>query len=233
MIDMSNLIDFLSIGIFLTALSMNGLKRLESYVKAYFLNSLFLSLLICVVAIFNKEMHLLFAGILNFLTKCVLITLCETFENIEIADEEKANLERLKSKVDKILGRSLKVRQVDAGSCNACEWECVALTNPFYDIQRYGIDFVASPRHADMLLVTGPISRQMELALIKTYEATPTPEIVIACGDCTIDGGIFRDSYAVTNGVNKVIPVDFYIKGCPPSPEDIINGFLKILNFLK
>lgn len=157
----------------------------------------------------------------------------EKFERVEITEEERKKLEQLKSKIYSILGRSLRVRQVDAGSCNACEWECIALTNPFYDIQRYGIDFVASPRHADLLLVTGPISRQMELALIKTYEATPSPKIVVACGDCTIDGGVFKDSYAVTNGVQNVIPVNFYIKGCPPTPSDLINGFLKILDSLK
>lgn len=158
---------------------------------------------------------------------------CEIFKNIEVTDEERENLEKLKDKIHGIFKRSLRVRQVDAGSCNACEWECIALTNPFYDIQRYGIDFVASPRHADVLLVTGPISRQMELALLKTYEATPSPKIVVACGDCTIDGGVFKDSYAVTNGVSNIIPVDFYIKGCPPSPQDIIHGFLKILDSLK
>lgn len=158
---------------------------------------------------------------------------CELFEKVEITEEERKQLEQLKDKIYSIFGRSLRVRQVDAGSCNACEWECIALTNPFYDIQRYGIDFVASPRHADVLLVTGPISRQMELALVKTYEATPSPKIVIACGDCTVDGGVFKDSYAVTNGVNNFIPVDFYIKGCPPSPADIINAFLKIFNSIR
>src|SRR5512134_3753256 len=93
---------------------------------------------------------------------------------------------------DAIFGRSLRIRQVDAGSCNACEWECTALTNPVYDIQRFGIDFVASPRHADLLLVSGPVSRQMELALKKTYLATPEPRMVVACGDCARDGGIYR-----------------------------------------
>jgi len=131
--------------------------------------------------------------------------------------------------VDRVFGRSLRIRQVDAGSCNACEWECTALTNPIYDIQRFGIDFVASPRHADMLLVTGPISRQMALALKKTYEATPEPKLVVACGDCTIDGGVFRGSYAVTNGVGNIIPVDCYIKGCPPTPNKILSGILKLI----
>lgn len=158
---------------------------------------------------------------------------CEKFEKLDITKEEREQWEQLKDKIYSIFGRSLRIRQVDAGSCNACEWECIALTNPFYDIQRYGIDFVASPRHADVLLVTGPVSRQMELALVKTYEATPSPKIVVACGDCTVDGGVFKDSYAVTNGVHNVIPVDFYIRGCPPSPAEIINGFIKILNSIK
>ena len=121
---------------------------------------------------------------------------------------------------------------MDAGSCNACEWECTALTNPVYDIQRFGIDFVASPRHADLLLVTGPVSRQMELALKKTYIATPEPRLVVACGDCAIDGGIYRGSYAVANGVAAVIPVDGHIPGCPPSPLQIIDGLIALLKKL-
>lgn len=128
-----------------------------------------------------------------------------------------------------VFGRSLRIRQVDAGSCNACEWECTALTNPVYDIQRFGIDFVASPRHADALLVTGPVSRQMELALKKTWLATPEPKLVIACGDCAFDGGIYRGSYAVTGGVSEVVPVDCFIPGCPPSPRQIMAGILELL----
>jgi Ni,Fe-hydrogenase III small subunit len=134
-----------------------------------------------------------------------------------------------KEKMDRIFGKSLKIRQVDAGSCNACEWECTALTNPIYDIQRFGIDFVASPRHADVLLVTGPVSRQMELALKKTYLAMPEPKIVIACGDCAIDGGIFRGSYAVKDGVRNAIPVNYSIPGCPPSPATITKKLLKLM----
>lgn len=132
-----------------------------------------------------------------------------------------------------IFGRSLRIRQVDAGSCNACEWECTALTNPVYDIQRFGIDFVASPRHADMLLVTGPVSRQMELALKKTYEAVPDPKLVVACGDCARDGGIYRGSYAVTSGVSSVVPVDFYLAGCPPSPGQILSGILQLRRLIE
>lgn len=140
-----------------------------------------------------------------------------------------ADVMELQKRIDAVFGRSLRIRQVDAGSCNACEWECTALTNPVYDIQRFGIDFVASPRHADLLLVTGPVSRQMELALKKTYMATPEPRLVVACGDCAIDGGIYRGSYAVTNGVANVIPVDCYIPGCPSTPLQIIAGLLELL----
>lgn len=155
----------------------------------------------------------------NILAKKSPIDIEPSTEEITIAHEA----------IDRVFGRSLRIRQVDAGSCNACEWECTALTNPIYDIQRFGIDFVASPRHADMLLVTGPISRQMELALRKTYEATPEPKLVVACGDCTIDGGVFRGSYAVTNGVGNLIPVDCYIKGCPPTPKEIISAILRLI----
>jgi Ni,Fe-hydrogenase III small subunit len=150
----------------------------------------------------------------------------------DISSGEAAKIIALQRKIDSIFGRSLRIRQVDAGSCNACEWECTALTNPVYDIQRFGIDFVASPRHADLLLVTGPVSRQMELALKKTYIATPEPRLVVACGDCSIDGGIYKGSYAVTNGVANVIPVDCYIPGCPPSPLQIIDGLMALLKKL-
>lgn len=135
----------------------------------------------------------------------------------------------IREKMDSVFRRSLRIRQVDAGSCNACEWECTALTNPVYDIQRFGIDFVASPRHADMLLVTGPVSRQMELALRKTYLATPEPLLVVACGDCALDGGIYKGSYAVAGGVANVVPVDLYIPGCPPTPTEIIAGIMELL----
>lgn len=133
----------------------------------------------------------------------------------------------LKEKITKMFGRSLSIREVDAGSCNACEVEANALNNPIYDIERFGISFVASPRHADALLVTGPVSRNMRDALKKTYEATGSPKIVIAMGSCARDGGIFKDSYAVENGVNNVVPVDIYISGCPPNPRKIIYALLK------
>lgn len=144
-----------------------------------------------------------------------------------ISPEEAAKIMNLQERIGEVFSRSFRIRQVDAGSCNACEWECTALTNPIYDVQRFGIDFVASPRHADALLVTGPVSRQMEFALKKTYLATPEPKLVIACGDCAIDGGIYKGSYAVTDGVANVIPVDCYIPGCPPTPVALLNGILK------
>ncbi len=151
---------------------------------------------------------------------------------LTMPSSEAPNFVNLHKSVDRIFCRSLRIRLVDAGSCNACEWECTALTNPIYDIQRFGIDFVASPRHADVLLGTGPVSRQMELALKKTYLAIPEPRLVIACGDCAIDGGIYRGSYAVANGVANVIPVDCYIPGCPPTPMQIISGILRLIESL-
>ena len=128
--------------------------------------------------------------------------------------------------IHQTLGRSLAIRQVDAGSCNGCELEINALNNPVHDIERFGIQFVASPRHADMLLVTGPVTRNMELALRKTYAATPEPKLVVAVGACGISGGIFGTNYATRGGVDQVIPVDVYIPGCPPRPEALIDGIL-------
>jgi Ni,Fe-hydrogenase III small subunit len=153
-------------------------------------------------------------------------------DKFRVSSENTATVVALQKRIDTIFRRSLRIRQIDAGSCNACEWECTALTNPVYDIQRFGIDFVASPRHADLLLVTGPASRQMELALKKTYRATPEPRIVVACGNCSIDGGIYRGSYAVTNGIADIIPVDCFIPGCPPTPAAIISGLLQLLETL-
>jgi Ni,Fe-hydrogenase III small subunit len=151
-------------------------------------------------------------------------------EGVTVTPEEAAKIVDFQKKIDTIFGRSLRIRQVDAGSCNACEWECTALTNPIYDIQRFGIDFVASPRHADVLLVTGPVSRQMALALKRTYIATPEPRLVVACGDCAKDGGIYKDSYAVTNGAANVIPVDCFIPGCPPTPVAILLGLSQLID---
>src|SRR5271157_4135609 len=124
------------------------------------------------------------------------------------------------------LGRSLAIREVDAGSCNGCELEIHALNNAFYDLERFGLRFVASPRHADVLLVTGPVTRNMREALERTYRATPDPKWVVALGDCAVDGGIFSGSYAVTGGVSNVVPVDVTIPGCPPTPMQLLRGLL-------
>jgi len=132
----------------------------------------------------------------------------------------------LKARMHKVLGRSLHIREVDAGSCNGCELEIAGLNSPVYDIERFGIHFVASPRHADMLLVTGPVSRNMELALRKTYDAMPAPRLVVAVGACGCTGGIFGQNYASLGGVDKVIPVDVYIPGCPPNPHALLHGIL-------
>lgn len=140
---------------------------------------------------------------------------------------------RLKEKIRRIFGRSLHIREIDAGSCNGCEVEIVNLSNPIYDAERFGVHFVASPRHADMLLVTGPVTRQMELALVKTYEATPSPKLVVACGSCAIGGGIFEGSYAVEGGVDRSVPVNVYIPGCPPPPEAILQGIFLALEKIK
>jgi Ni,Fe-hydrogenase III small subunit/formate hydrogenlyase subunit 6/NADH:ubiquinone oxidoreductase subunit I len=133
---------------------------------------------------------------------------------------------KLNREIHRVLGRSLAIREVDAGSCNGCELEIIALNNPVYDIERFGIHFVASPRHADMLLVTGPVTRNMELALRKTYDATPDPKVVVAVGACGISGGLFGTNYATRGGVDQVLPVDVYIPGCPPRPEALLHGIL-------
>jgi len=152
-----------------------------------------------------------------------------TFRGMEVLpgpslEESAATLkERIKGR----LGRSLHVRQVDAGSCNGCELEIVATANPVFDLERFGIHFVASPRHADLLLVTGPVTRNMELALRRTYEAAPEPRVVVAVGACGCSGGIFGEgTYAALGGVDRVLPVDVYIPGCPPRPQAILNGLL-------
>lgn len=139
---------------------------------------------------------------------------------------EAAEIQRIQRELLDILGQALAIRQVDAGSCNGCELEIHALNNPYYNIEGLGIRFVASPRHADLLLVTGPVSRNMEEALRRTFDATPEPKLVVAVGDCGCDGGIFGESYASCGRVANVIPVDVAVPGCPPPPIDILRGIL-------
>ena len=143
--------------------------------------------------------------------------------------DEMVVVTRLQQQVLRTLGRALAIREVDAGSCNGCELEIHALGNPHYNLEGIGIKFVASPRHADMLLVTGPVSVNMEIALKRTYLATPAPKIVVAVGDCGCDGGIFGESYASLGGIGNVIPVDAQIPGCPPRPVDLLSGILKVI----
>jgi Ni,Fe-hydrogenase III small subunit len=142
------------------------------------------------------------------------------------ADSDGAALQRIHQDLLDILGQALTIRQVDAGSCNGCELEIGALNNPYYNIEGLGIKFVASPRHADLLLVTGPVSRHMEEALRRTFEATPEPRLVVAVGDCGCTGGIFGTRYASCGAVSAVLPVDAMVPGCPPAPIDILRGIL-------
>jgi len=136
---------------------------------------------------------------------------------------------RLASIARRSLGHSLSIREVDAGSCNGCELEIQALGNAFYDLERFGLRFVASPRHADVLLVTGPVTKNMREALERTYAAMPSPKWVVAAGDCAFNGGLFAGSYAVAGGVGDVVPVDLHIKGCPPRPMDLLKGLLTLM----
>ena len=149
-------------------------------------------------------------------------------------EKDEAALAELAARVDRAarrrLGRSLSIREVDAGSCNGCELEIHALNNAFYDLERFGLRFVASPRHADVLMVTGPVTKNMREALERTYNATPDPKWVVAVGDCARDGGIFSGSYAVVGGVSVVVPVDLHIRGCPPRPEELLKGLLALLD---
>lgn len=145
------------------------------------------------------------------------------------ADDSLRLREALQARILAVLGRALCIREVDAGSCNACELEIHALNNPLYNLEGLGIRFVASPRHADLLLVTGPVSKHMEVALRRTYDATPDPKLVVAVGDCGCTGGIFGESYATRGRVANVIPVDVAVPGCPPSPTRILQGILAAL----
>ena len=133
-------------------------------------------------------------------------------------------------RIAQLFGRALAIREVDAGSCNGCELEISGLAGPIYDMERFGLHFVASPRHADLLMVTGPVTRNMEIPLRKTYEATPAPKLVMAVGDCAKTCGVFAGSYAVVGPVDRVIPVDISIAGCPPEPADILRGILESLD---
>ncbi|MDE3010567.1 MAG: NADH-quinone oxidoreductase subunit B family protein [Pseudomonadota bacterium] len=143
--------------------------------------------------------------------------------------EEARAVQRIHQDILDVLGRALAIRHVDAGSCNGCELEIHALGNPYYNIEGLGIRFVASPRHADLLLVTGPVARNMEEALRRTHAATPDPKLVVAVGDCACDGGIFGESYASCGRVANVLPVDFTVPGCPPSPRQILTGILAVV----
>jgi Ni,Fe-hydrogenase III small subunit len=147
-------------------------------------------------------------------------------ENNETLEELAETLDRAARRK---LGRSLSIREVDAGSCNGCELEIHALNNAFYDLERFGLRFVASPRHADVLMVTGPVTKNMREALERTYRATPDPKWVIAVGDCAVNGGIFAESYACVGRVSDVVPVDLHIPGCPPSPRALLRGLLGLL----
>ena len=148
----------------------------------------------------------------------------------EAREEWRVRSSEIQHEIVRLLGRALVIRQVDAGSCNGCELEIHALNNPYYNIEGLGIRFAASPRHADMLLVTGPVSRNMERALRIAYEAMPDPKLVVAVGDCGRDGGVFGEGYATCGGVSKVIPVDVVVPGCPPPPVDILRGILTAIS---
>jgi len=150
-----------------------------------------------------------------------------------LADEPQGSAIVLAREIDEraraLFGRALAIRQVDAGSCNGCELEIAGLAGPVYDMERFGLHFVASPRHADMLLVTGPVTRNMAVPLRKTYDATPDPKLVVAVGDCARTCGVFAGSYAVAGPVESIVPVDAHIDGCPPEPSDILRGILTAL----
>ena len=148
-------------------------------------------------------------------------------ELLEAGDPEAIAIGRaLEARIQRLFGRALAIRMVDAGPCNGCELEITGLTNPIYDMERFGMHFVASPRHADLLLVTGPVTRNMEIALKHTHDAAPSPKVVVAVGACAIGGGVFGKSYASCGGVDNVLPVDVFIPGCPPRPEALLHGIL-------
>jgi Ni,Fe-hydrogenase III small subunit/NAD-dependent dihydropyrimidine dehydrogenase PreA subunit len=161
-------------------------------------------------------------------SKKALIRRWDIQSRAEVVQDEPV-LSEAAEQIRSLVGRALNIRQVDAGSCNGCEGEIIALTNPYYDLERFGIHFVASPKHADMLLVTGPVTRNMAAALKQTYDAVPSPKLVVAVGACGCSGGIFGGSHAVVGPVDAVIPVDAYIPGCPPTPSMLLTGILQVL----
>jgi Ni,Fe-hydrogenase III small subunit/NAD-dependent dihydropyrimidine dehydrogenase PreA subunit len=154
---------------------------------------------------------------------------CWPIGNAATIPLDDVTLDEAAGKIRKLLGRALNIREVDAGSCNGCEAEIIAASSPYYDLERFGIHFVASPKHADMLLVTGPVTRNMAEAVRQTYAATPAPKLVVAVGACGCSGGIFAGSQAVVGAVDSVIPVDGYIPGCPPTPAMLLTGILQVL----
>jgi len=160
------------------------------------------------------------------LTKKILMSDIKTEKFVEQNQQVEKIGDALSKNIKKRFNRSLHIRMVDAGSCNGCELEIQAIHNPYYNLEQFGIQFVASPRHADMLLVTGPVTKNMKEALVKTFDAMPNPKLVVAIGDCGHCGGVFKDSYAVIGAVSKVIPVNYIVKGCPPTPIDILSGIL-------
>ena len=164
------------------------------------------------------------------LLKQIAVTGIKTEAPPEANDALRVSVERLREDVLRYFNGSLTIRHVDAGSCNGCELEINMLNNPYYNLEGLGIKFVASPRHADLLLVTGPVSRHMETALKRTYEATPEPKLVVAIGDCGRDGGIFGESYASCGRISNVIPVDVAVPGCPPTPLAIMQGILTAIS---
>ena len=165
-------------------------------------------------------------GLLSKILRTGIVT-----EPLGTGDSEVVHLVReVDAEARRLFGRALGIREVDAGSCNGCEIEITGLMSPVYDSERFGFHFVASPRHADLLLVTGPVTRNMEVPLRKTYDATPDPKLVVAVGDCARTCGVFRGSYAVVGSVDRVVPVDVFVDGCPPEPADILRGILTALD---
>ena len=162
----------------------------------------------------------------------LLLRQTRNYKLAELSNQLGPQSKELKEKIIKVLGRSLQIRHLDVGSCNACDWELTALNNPIYDLQQYGIDFVASPRHADMLMVTGVVSRNLSQALLMTYDAVPTPKLVMAVGACAAAGQTYGESYAIKGRVDRFIPVDIYVPGCPPKPQALIYGLLLALDRL-